>query len=74
MKTTHKGGAEKVTVKTQAGCAWTATSGLSWVAIASGASGIGNGLVTLTIAPSEDDRAGSIIVAGREVQVEQKGR
>jgi len=38
-----------VTVTTAEGCPWTAVSNVSWIIVKSGASGIGNGTVTLSI-------------------------
>src|SRR5256885_2225071 len=37
------GGAATIAVTAGAGCSWTATSGASWLAVTSGASGSGNG-------------------------------
>lgn len=74
VKTNHKGGDEKITVKAKRGCAWIATSRLSWVTIKSGLADIGDGTVIITIAPSENERDGTITVAGEEVTIEQKGR
>ena len=44
------GGGGSVDVTAGGGCAWTATSNASWLSIASGASGTGNGKVTFTAA------------------------
>jgi hypothetical protein len=61
-----------VTVTADAGCSWTASSSLSWVAIASGASGNGNG--TVTYQPGINGgawRTGAFTVAGSSFVVEQ---
>ena len=60
---------------TDAACAWTATSALSWAIIQSGASGTGNGIVTLKIAANTGtvERSGKVAVAGKDVAVTQSG-
>src|SRR5687768_6787353 len=59
------GGSGKVTVTAGAGCSWTATSGASWVTIASGASGTGNGEVQFTVAAtSGPSRSAALTIAG----------
>src|SRR5262245_56069830 len=68
------GGTGSISVSTSSGCAWTASSGSSWITITSGASGSGNGSVTFLVAPNAGkDRNGSLTVAGRTATVEQKG-
>jgi hypothetical protein len=49
-----------------AGCAWTATSGETWITITSGARGSGNGTVGYSVAPSKGPgtRSGRLKVAG----------
>ena len=56
-----------------AGCAWTATESLSWVTITDGASGMGNGTVTYTVAANDTfvTRSGSITIAGETFTVSQ---
>src|SRR5262245_46000566 len=44
------GGTGSFTVTSQGGCAWTASSGVGWITITSGASGSGNGTVAFTVA------------------------
>ena len=44
------GGTGSVSVTTQAGCPWTASSGAAWMTITSGSSGSGNGTVNYSIA------------------------
>ena len=66
------GGSGSVMVTAGAGCAWTASSGASWIAITSGASGSGSGTVAFTAASTTGpSRSGTIAVAGRTVTVVQ---
>ncbi|HEY7285453.1 MAG TPA: BACON domain-containing carbohydrate-binding protein [Vicinamibacterales bacterium] len=66
------GGAASATVTVRPGCAWTASSGVSWISITSGSSGNGNGTVALQIAANDGDaRNGSITVAGLPVAIAQ---
>src|SRR5208283_1798005 len=44
------GGPVTVTVTAGSGCAWTAVSNATWITVSAGASGTGNGSVTLQIA------------------------
>ncbi len=61
-----------VTVTAPSGCAWTATSGVSWVAITSGGSGTGSGTVAYAVqANSGEGRTGTLTVAGRAFAIEQ---
>ncbi|HEY6343299.1 MAG TPA: protease pro-enzyme activation domain-containing protein [Bryobacteraceae bacterium] len=56
-----------------AGCAWTAASNVTWITIASGASGSGNGTVgyTVTAATAGIPRVGTITIAGQTFTVTQ---
>jgi hypothetical protein len=66
------GGSGTVTVTAPAGCQWTASSQLSWVAITAGASGTGNGAVTFNVAVNSGAaRSGAIAIAGFPFTVEQ---
>ena len=67
------GGAGSVDVTAPAGCNWTATSNDSWITIASGASGSGNGTVKYSVAAStaRAPRAGTLTVAGQSLTVTQ---
>jgi hypothetical protein len=67
------GGAGSILVTTSSGsCAWSATSGLSWAAIAAGASGTGSGTVTYQVAANTGGvRSGVLTVAGLPFTVEQ---
>lgn len=64
-----------VIVSAPAGCAWTATSSVPWVTIASGASGSGNGTVSLTVAANAGttSRTGTVTIAGQTFTVSQAG-
>jgi BACON domain-containing protein len=73
------GGSGSVTVSAGSGCAWTATSNATWIAITLGASGSGAGGVTFTVAPNNDPhkddkgkkRQGTITVAAQTVTITQ---
>ena len=68
-----RAGIGTIEVKTTSNCAWTATSDVSWITITSGASGTGNGTVTFNVsANTGDKRTGTLTVAGRKAEVEQK--
>jgi hypothetical protein len=60
-------------VTAPAGCAWTATSNVSWISVRSGASGSGNGTVTFEVADNNDKakRTGTLTIAGRAFTVDQ---
>ena len=66
------GGDGSVSVTAPAGCAWTATSGASWMTIVSGANGSGNGGVSFRVsATSGPARTGALTIAGRTFTVTQ---
>jgi uncharacterized protein (TIGR03437 family) len=66
------GGNGSLTVNTQAGCAWTATSNASFITITSGSSGNGSGAVNYTVAANAGAaRSGTITVAGQTFTVNQ---
>jgi hypothetical protein len=69
------GGNRSVTVTAQDGCAWSATSGASWITITSGGSGDGDGNIQYQVQAntSTSPRNGSIAVAGRVVAITQLG-
>jgi uncharacterized protein (TIGR03437 family) len=69
------GGQANISVNTQAGCPWTATSNVGWITVSSGSSGTGSGSVSLTIAAnsSAQSRTGMVMVAGQTVTVSQAG-
>ena len=61
-----------VQVTSPGGCAWTAASGASWVTIASGATGSGNGQVQFSVAANPGPaRNASLTIAGQTVTVLQ---
>jgi hypothetical protein len=67
------GGPGTVTLTTQAGCAWNATTGASWVTIAGTGAGTGSGTIDYTVAtnPSASTRSGTIAVGGQVVTISQ---
>jgi hypothetical protein len=71
----HGPGAETgtVTITTQAGCGWLATSGAAWVVITSGSSGSGSGTVSYTVAANSapQSRVATLVIAGQEFAVLQ---
>jgi glucose/arabinose dehydrogenase len=67
-------GMGSVTVTAPAGCAWTASSNASWIAIIGSGSGSGNGTVSYTVAAytgKPKKRTGTMTVAGQTVTVRQ---
>ena len=64
-----------VSVASGTNCAWTATANDAFIAVKSGASGVGAGAVVLTIAPhtGADGRSGTATIAGRSVAIVQAG-
>ncbi len=69
------GGTGSVNVTAQSGCAWTATSNADFIAITSGASGVGNGTVNFTVAANPtNQRTGTLTIAGQTFTVTQTGR
>ena len=64
-----------LTVVASAGYAWTAVSSVPWIAVTAGASGIGNGRITLSVAPaaSTSTRWGRIVVGSAVAIVTQDG-
>jgi hypothetical protein len=66
------GGSGTVNVTAPAGCQWTASSQVSWVAITAGASGNGNAAVSFQVAANGGAaRSGAIAIAGFPFTVEQ---
>jgi len=67
------GGVGRVTVTTQAGCTWTATSNASFITITAGASGSGGGAVTFVVSTNNGSaRTGTVTVAGQTATVQQQ--
>jgi hypothetical protein len=65
-------GSYSVAVTTTTGCTWTASTSTSWITIASGASGTGNGTVSYSVAANTGTaRSGTLTVAGQTVTVNQ---
>ena len=74
LEPTAAGGPSTVTVTTDAGCNWTAVTQTDWITVASGATGAGNGTVTLSVAANPGAaRTGSVLVAGHTVTINQSG-
>ncbi len=66
------GGSDRVDVRTQAGCAWTAQSGVSWITVGSTGPADGDGAVTLSVAPNDGgERTGTVTIAGQAYRVAQ---
>jgi hypothetical protein len=66
------GATATVGVTANSGCAWTASSGASFVVITSGSTGNGTGTVGLTIAANTGDaRTATVTVAGQAVTISQ---
>jgi hypothetical protein len=66
------GGNGQVTVTTDAGCAWTATSAVPWITIPSGPSGSGAGVLTYAVASTTGPaRSGTLQIAGQTFTVNQ---
>ncbi len=66
------GGTEAVNVSTGNACPWTAKSDESWISITAGASGAGNGTVSVRVARNDGKRRdGRLTIAGHSVRVRQ---
>jgi hypothetical protein len=67
------GNSSTISVTSNAGCSWTATSSVSWITITGGASGSGNGSVGFTVAANtgQTQRTGVVTVGGQAVSVTQ---
>jgi hypothetical protein len=69
---TATGGNVNVAVSTAAGCPWGVTSHAVFITIAAGASGSGNGTVTLAVAPNTGSaRTGTATIGGQTFTVNQ---
>ena len=61
-----------VNVTAGSGCAWTAVSNVTWIAVSAGSTGTGNGAVTLQIAANTGSaRTGTVTIAGSTFTVTQ---
>lgn len=70
------GGSGNVSVYTEGNAAWTAVSDVSWISIATGASGAGNGSVMYVVDPytvTSASRSGTITIAGKKLYITQRG-
>ena len=66
------GGAASVNVNTLHGCAWTASKSADWITITAGASGLGSGSVSFSVAPTTTPRVGHLTIAGKNFAVYQE--
>ena len=65
----------KIEVETASTCSWTAVSNVPWIVVTFNASGTGNGDVWLSIGENDGkNRHGTLTVAGRTVDIEQKDK
>jgi subtilisin family serine protease len=69
------GGAGSVSVTTQPGCGWMATSNDPWISVTSGASGSGDGSVNYSVGINSTGvmRTGTLTVAGQTHTITQAG-
>ena len=68
------GGAKSVSVTTGTGCGWSAASNTSWLTIATGSTGKGDGTVHYTVAANTGAaRSGTLVIAGITFTVSQAG-
>jgi hypothetical protein len=64
----------QVAVSAKAGCSWTASSNASWVTVAEGATGSGDGTVRLLVQPNQGpDRSTTLTIAGQPFELRQDG-
>jgi hypothetical protein len=71
----RNGGKGSVSVRTDQGCAWTATSTVPWISVTDGGSGSGDGAVTFEVEknpPHGRPRTGAIAIGTETFTVEQK--
>jgi hypothetical protein len=63
-----------IAVKAEGGCTWTAASTVSWVSVAEGRTGSGDGTVRLVVQPnSGDERRVTLVIAGHSFELRQSG-
>lgn len=67
-------GGQVMTVTTQSGCAWSATSAAPWLTLTGGSPGPGSGTVAYNVAanPGPNPRRGSLTIAGKLFIVSQR--
>jgi hypothetical protein len=64
-----------ISVAGGSGCVWKAVSNVEWLQVKSGASGTGNGVVTVRVKANYDSqRTGTLTVGGQTATVIQKAR
>ena len=60
------GGQRAILVTAGSSCPWTAKSNAAWITISGGASGTGNGTVSIDVAPNTGlERSGTVAIAGQ---------
>jgi hypothetical protein len=65
----------RIEVETASTCSWTAVSNVPWIAVTLNASGTGNGDVWISIGENDGkNRHGTVTVAGRTVDIEQRDK
>ena len=71
-----EGGTLIATVTAASGCTWSATSTVSWMSLVAGATGIGDGSITYTVAsnPTTASRTGSLTVANQTISITEAGQ
>ena len=71
---TASGGSGSISVATQTGCPWTASSGASWLTISSGSNGTGSGTISYSVAANSGaSRIASSTIAGQIFTCNQSG-
>ena len=75
MRFSDEGGRAEVLVTSASGCAWIASSRVSWIAVTAGSQGQGPGRVEYTVAPNNANagRTGTVAIANRTFTVDQDG-
>jgi len=70
-----RGGAGAITLQTQAPCAWSASTNVAWIELASRGTVVGDGRVAYDVRPNSNiaDRTGTITVAGQQFSIAQEG-
>jgi Metallo-peptidase family M12/Calx-beta domain/Bacterial pre-peptidase C-terminal domain/Domain of unknown function (DUF4214) len=70
---TNSGGTANINVTAGAGCAWSASEGAPWLAVASGQTGTGNGTVSLSVDPNTNTgpRSDAVDIGGQKFSVNQ---
>ena len=67
-------GVGSVTITTDDGCSWVATSGESWITLTNGSAGTGSGVVTYAVTANDaPSRTGMLTIAGQSFVVTQAG-